>query len=429
MKSIGIILVLVTLISCNKNEVTKQVTNPQDYQLFLFTSNTTTTTNALSEIEFWSKRLRPDSSGIGELGPLANAYTTLYEASGEISYLKNAEKLLEKAISVSAHNKDSYIRSLSHIYSTQHRFKEAKEILEESYAGLSNKHETELMLFDVYMELGEYPKADTMLGKVKNNNDFNYLIRLAKWNDHNGKLNAAIRDLENAKKIVDSRKNKQLQLWVYTNLADFYGHAGKLKESYNLYLKTLQLQPDYAYAKKKIAWIVYSFEKNSNEANRILDSIMVDHKAPDYYLFKAELAAFEGNNSESKKQQENFVQAVSNGNYGAMYNSYLIEIYSETQVQKALELAKQEVEIRATAETYSLLAYAQLRSGKKEKALEILLNYVENKSFNPKVWYYSALIYKANGKDKNVKELNTKINDAAFELGPLLIKKTLQQQH
>jgi len=422
MKQIAVILVLLTFISCEENEVMDHITNPQDYQAFLITSNNSSSSNALSEIEFWSKRLRPDSSGIGDLGPLASAYTSLFETTGDISYLKNAEKLLQKAVIISAHNKDSYIRSLSYIYITQHRFKEAKVLLEKSYEEPSNKHETELMLFDVYMELGEYHKADIMLGKVKNIYDFNYLIRLAKWNDHNGKLEAAIRDLENAKKKVDSRKNKQLQIWVYTNLADFYGHAGDIKGSYNLYLKTLQLQPDNAYAKKKIAWIAYSFEKNTKEAHRILDSIMLDHKIPDYYLFKTELAAFEGNNLESNKQQEKFIKAVSNENYGSIYTTHLIKIYSETQPKKALELAMKEVANRATAETYLLLAYAHLRSGNKEKALEILSNFVENKSFNPEVWYYSSMIYKANGMDDKVKEFKSKIEDAAFELGPLLVQ-------
>jgi len=422
MKNICVLLVLLILISCQKNEAIEQITNPKDYQDYLFKSNYSTKATALSEIEFWSKRLRPDSSGIGDLGPLANAYNSLFETTGNISYLKNAEKLLMKAITISAHDKDTYIRSISHVYSKQHRFLEAKELLEMSYKQVSNKHETELLLFDVYMELGEYNKADTMLGKVKNNYDFNYLIRLAKWNDHNGKLNAAIRNLENAKKIVDSRKSKQLQLWVYTNLADFYSHDGRLKESYNLYLKTLQLQSDNVYAKRKIAWIVYSYERNSKEANRILNSILAENNNPENYLFKAKIAAFEGNNSEFQKQQEKFIQCVSNEAYGAMYNLDLIELYFESQSLKALELAQEEVKNRATPETFIFLAYAHLKTGKKEKALAILTKFVENKSFSPKVWYYASLIYAANGMDKKAKEIESKLSDAAFEIGPLMIK-------
>ena len=96
MKQIAVILVLLTFISCEENEVMDHITNPQDYQAFLVRSNNSSSSNALSEIEFWSKRLRPDSSGIGDLGPLASAYTTLFETTGDISYLKNAEKLLQK---------------------------------------------------------------------------------------------------------------------------------------------------------------------------------------------------------------------------------------------------------------------------------------------------------------------------------------------
>ena len=269
------------------------ITNTRDYNSFLINGIRETYNNALSEKVFWSNRLRPDSSGIGDLGPLAGAYTNLFEVTGNVNYLKNVEQLYKKAIKLSFQNKDIYIRSLAHNYISQHRFKEARNILEESYAGISNKHLTELMLFDVYMELGDYLKADEFLGKIKNNNDYNYLIRLAKWSEYKGNLEAAIRYLEKAKKIAESRGSKSLKIWAYINLADFYGHAGKLKKAYNHYLMTLNLQPDNAYAKKGIAWIAFSSEKNTDEAKRILDSIMIHHKVPDYFLFKADIAEYE----------------------------------------------------------------------------------------------------------------------------------------
>lgn len=417
---------MVSFISCHRNETSLQITDPADYNFFLKSTHNPTLDLALSEKEFWSKRLRPDSTGVGDLGPLANAYTSLFETTGNIEHLKNAEQLYLKAISIATHNNDIYIRSLSHNYIAQHRFKEAKILLEESYKGISDKHKTELLLFDVYMELGEYDKADVMLGKVKSANDYNYLIRLAKWNDYNGKLNAAIRNLKQAKERADASRNKQLQIWTYTNLADYYGHAGKIKESYNLYLKTLQIQPDNAYAKKKIAWILYSFEKNTVEAIRIIDSVMIVHHSPEYYLIKAELADFEGNEIEGKKQKNLFIAEISNENYEDLYNSSLIELFSETHPTKALELAKKEIKIRPTAATYQLLAYAQLKSGDKEKALETINTYVENKSFEPKVLYYSTLIYKVNGKDAQVKKYKKELEDLSFELGPLLSKYVAQ---
>lgn len=423
MKYFYVFWVLVIFISCKNDEIKEQITNPEEYNSFLSSSNNKTFKRALSEKEFWSKRLRPDSSGVGELGPLASAYALLFETTGKIGYLKSAEKLYKKAIAISANRKDSYSRSLSQILITQHRFIEAEILLENSYKGKSNKRATQLLLFDVYLELGKYKRADEILGKLKNTNDYNYLIRLAKWNDHLGNLDAAIRNLEKAKNVADSRKSKSLQIWTYTNLADFYGHAGRLKESYNLYIATLQLQADNAYAKKQLSWILYSFEKNTQEAIRILDSVMIHHKAPEYYLLKSEIFALNGETTKSNEMIGDFLNILKNEDYGNMYNSYLIEVYSEKNPRKALEIAQLEIKNRATPETYSLYAYAQFKAGNKKEALQIIINHVEGKTVNPRALYFSVLIFNANKKHEKVTMLKQELLNASFELGPIKVNK------
>ena len=183
---------------------------------------------------------------------------------------------------------------------------------------------------------------------------------------------------------------------------------------------TLNLQPDNAYAKKGIAWIAFSSEKNTDEAKRILDSIMIHHKVPDYFLFKADIAEYENKILESKKHRQNFINAVNRGNYGAMYNTYLIEIYAEKNPEKALELANEEIENRATPEAYHLLAYAQLKNEKLKEALHTIENFVEGKTFEPLALYHSVLIYKANDMNNKVKTIKNELKTAYFELGPVI---------
>jgi hypothetical protein len=42
------------------------------------------------------------------------------------------------------------------------------------------------------MELGNFAEAESNLNALKDMNDYDYLIRLAKWNDHKGDLKTAI---------------------------------------------------------------------------------------------------------------------------------------------------------------------------------------------------------------------------------------------
>ncbi|MEM7085744.1 MAG: hypothetical protein AAF489_06150 [Bacteroidota bacterium] len=422
-KPIILIGFILLAIACKNNPEKIAFTNTEDYNSYLSTSLRPTHEQALSSKDFWSKRLRADSTGVGDLSPLAGAYVQLFETTGDASFLKNAEQLYKKGMEISANGQDAFARSLAHNYISQHRFNEAYELLKTTFQGPSDKHETQLMLFDAAMEVGEYEKAYQYLEAVKNLKDYHYLIRLSKWSDYRGDLSSAIRYLEKAMTIAESRDSKPLKVWTYSNLGDYYGHAGRIVDSYTYYLKTLALQPDNEYVKKGIAWVLYSEEKNTEEAHRIMDSIMKNRQLPEDHLFKAELYTMEGKEDLAQRSENSFIKAVEEGAYGKMYNSYLIELYADRQPKRALKLAKSELENRPTPEVYHLLALAQLQNGMPEKALETIENHVTAKTSEPMALFHSALVYKANRLDNKVAALKEELAEATYELGPVISKK------
>lgn len=421
MKKIITLVFVAVFFGCQ--EKAEKITDSNDYNKYLITSNIPSKDAIDKNYEFWQEKFKNDSTSLMEMSQLSRIHAALFGSTGDISQLKISEKLIKKSHDIAARNQDTYLRSLAHNYISQHRFKEAQILLDSAYTYPDNKKLTEMMLFDVAMELGEYERADTLLGRIKSPKDFNYLIRLAKWSDHNGNLDAAIKYLEQARQVAEERDDWALKLWIYSNIGDFYGHAGRLSDSYNSYLKTLELEPDNHYAKKQIAWMVYAAENDTEEANRILDSIMVNHKAPDYHLLKAEMAAYKENASEEKKQYDLFLKTAENPDYGAMYNTYLINLYAETDPEKALKLAAMEINNRATPETYQLLAYAQLKAGHKEAALKTIEEYVAGKTEEPKALFHSALVYKANGMEEKVATLKEELLGATYELGPVKAKE------
>ena len=414
------------LLGCN-GQGDKDVTfatNPEDYTSFLQADPIKSYAAALEEKEFWSKRLGSDSTGVGDLGPLAGAYSKLFETSGAIQHLKDAEQVYKKAITVAAIKiQDGYKRALAKNYITQHRFKDAITLLEESYAGISNKHATELLLFDCYLEVGKYSKALQFLKKIENINQFDYLIRISKWSDHQGDLSAAIGYMEKALTIANSRKNLALQIWTNTNIADYYGHQGDIKASYNHYLKTLALQPDHAYAKKGLAWILYSKEHNITQASVLIDHLLKNHNLPDYYLLKAEMASYQGDSVLSEEYMQQFFTLANNPLYGDMYNTHKIRALVKTDPYKALQLAQKEVDNRTTPQSYQLLALAQLASNQKQEALATITNFVVGKTSEPMALLYSAQVYKANGMLDKVTALKTALLPASYELGPEIFKQ------
>jgi tetratricopeptide (TPR) repeat protein len=420
MKRILYVLVVLVLISCDVKE-NGLVTNPDDYNAYLVTAPTIDNSKYF---ELWNSKIDLDSTQLLSFGNVASEYHRFFSATGNISYLKKAEQALKKAVEIANINKGSYARALARNFISQHRFKDALEMVELAHNSGGAKENTQALFFDVHMELGHYELAQSYLDSIKNPSNFGYLIRAAKWNDYEGDLETTIHLMEKAMVKAESSKNRNLLLWSYTNIADYYGHAGRIGDSYSYYLKALKLDPRNAYALKGIAWVVYSHEKNGKEALRILDAIATNHHSPDYFLLKAELYDFMGNTKEKVKNMDGYFTSVENPQYGAMYNAFTIDFLLEhtNQGEKALKLALEEIENRATPESYNLLAKTYLSLGKEKEALKVIEQNVIGKTHEPGILLNAAAVYKANQRYDKVKNLKQELAEASYELGPITTK-------
>lgn len=413
------LLFIIVFLSCDS----KKVTDRNDYQVYL--QHDIDDSKAFEEINFWSIKLDNTPNQFPYLVKRASAYTNLFDSTGKIEYLNNAEKDLTAANRAVNYKNSSYLKALAHNYVTQHKFKEALAMLQKAEVLGEKLLGTQKMLFDVHLELGNYEEAEKYLTIIKNFSDFDYIIRLAKWEDHNGNLDGAISYMERAVKISESSNNKPLKQWSYTNLADFYGHSGKINMSYSYYLKALELDPNDAYAKKGIAWIVYSYEKNPDEALAIINNITTYYNAPDYNLLKAEIAEFKNNESLKNRSLEDFRASLSNTLYGDMYNTYSALHYADDLQlpEKAITIAMLEVKNRPTIQSYDLLAWSYFKAGETDKAEAIIDKHVKNNTEEPDVLYHIAEIYKAKGREQEVSNLKEELLASVYELGPLMKTK------
>ncbi|WP_445736728.1 tetratricopeptide repeat protein [Mariniflexile sp.] len=414
---------LISIVSCTTSS--KKITDSKQYNVYLDVAENTSLEKAYTEMEFWKNKLDDQPSQFPYLGKLASSYNTLFTVTGNIEYLKNAEKAYLELNEITLNTKSSYLKGLAAIYISQHKFKESLELLTKAEAMGDNLEGTQKMLFDVHLELGNYKLAKSYLDKFSDDRDFDYLIRVAKWSDHRGNLDAAIRYLEKAKDNAEFANMPGAKIWVYTNLADFYGHHGDIGASYDHFLKALELNPNDAYAKKGIAWIVYSYEKNADEALRILNTVTKTHNSPDYYLLKAEIAKFKGDLVLQKQQINQYKIAVENELYGDMYNKYNVLLFADSseKLDTALKISEIEVANRPTPQSYDLLAWSYFKTGNTKEALQIMENHVSGKTFEPHALYHLAEVYKASGKMDEAEHLKKKLMESTFELGPLMEQK------
>ncbi len=426
-KQILILLVTaITFVSCKQNS--EQITNNKDYDKYLEIKDNKSKDFAQNEIDFWQKKYISAPNQISYLSLLASNYSKLFENTGDLKNLYKAEELLLKSNETYHYAYVGTIRSLGRNYISQHRFREALVLANKALAIGEGMKETQKLLFDVNMELGNYTEAEKNLNYLKDNSDFDYLIRISKWNDHLGDLKTAILFMEKARDIAITNDNIGLKIWTFSNLGDLNGHAGNIKISYDYYLKSLAVEPNNSYALKGIAWIAFSHEKNTKEANRIIDNISKRHHTPDFYLLKAQIAEYEKNSDEKAENMKQYFNMLNTINYGAMYNKYNTLIYADDKktAQKALEIAKIEIDHRPTPDSYDLLAWSYFNLGESKKALEIEQKYVVGKSFEPKLNFHLAIIYKANKMNSKIAPIKKELLKSTFELGPNLEQKIME---
>lgn len=418
-----LLLILIIIFSCNKKNT--KITNPKDYELYLTSTDRKSLDFVNYEIDFWQKKIDLAPDQFSYLNKLASNYSSLFELTANLDYLLKAEKLLIQSNDALKYTSVGSINSLARNYISQHRFREALALAKRSEKIGGEKVETQKLLFDVQMELGNYEEARKSLIAIKDFKNFDFLIRDAKWNDHRGDLDTAIDMIEKASKIAVDNNSKTLMVWTYSNLGDMYGHSGKIKESYEYYLKALKVEPEHSYSLKGIAWIVFSHEKNTKEAKRIIEAVSKKHNSPDFYLIKSQIAEFEKDTVSKERYLQQYFKMLEAKNYGVMYNKYNALLFADKQntVNKALEIAKIEVEHRPTPDSYDLLAWSYFKLGYKKKALEIANKYIRDKTYEPVPSYHLAEIYKAN----NLKQISDKIKEelinSQFELGPNMMKK------
>jgi tetratricopeptide (TPR) repeat protein len=417
---------LILLSSCRNDH---PIANPTDYNMFLQDGLIKEQVNKINqEIIFWENRLRADTGSFVNMAELASYQLRLFKTTGNIAFLQAGDSLLRRSSAKLNHTNPELLYALSQTCVTQHQFIQSASYISSAEKAKGDLYTIRLLQFDTNMELGYFDKAYKKLQTLGNKESFDYIIRKAKWEDHKGNLSGAIALMEKAcKKINDN--NKKLTCWVLSNLADMYGHAGKIREAYNGYLKVLQKDPANLYCLKGIAWIAYSHDNNTTEAKRILQYIQTQTDMPDLKLLLAEIAEVEGNRVEKQRLINEFVFTVTKPGYGDMYNKYLINIYTEEtgENEKALAIAENELSNRFTPETCDWMAWTQYKMGDKEKAFETSRQFVANKTFEPDAVFHTAIIYAANGKKKKARAMLNECLSSSFELGQLRVKQIKEQ--
>ena len=410
---------LAAISSCSSEK--GKVTNATDYDPYLSSTEDISLLVRQSDLRFWEQKIQESPNESPFYAKAASSHSALYNFTGNIEHLKMAEEDWLEANLKTNFSKASYLRGLAQNYMVQHRFREAFVLLKKAEESGENLIATQRMLFDVHLQLEDETSAKEYLAKIENELSYDYFIRLAQYKDAQDDLDGAIEALESALEIAKFSDKPLVLQSIYINLGNYYGRSHQIDYAYKSYLKALEIDPNDSHAKKGIAWIVYANDNNPKEALRILNTIIEGNASPEYFLLKAEIAEYIGDNATKEESEALYLALVEDEQYGAMYNPYKIELFANEKIhiEDAIKLAKQEISEHPTAQSYDLLAWAFYNNHEYDKALEITEHHVIGYTHEPKAMLHSAFILKANGKEKKAQELKEELSEETYELGPL----------
>ena len=417
------IILFLALVSCRQHAIVVDA-RYLDSLMTHYTPSRAFLTNE-GDLQFW--RHRSDSMGdFVSREHYARALATRFHLSGDIRDLQLADSLMNRISR--QYPEPGFLLSLAGYSMLQHQFVLAKKYIDTVLNKRAEPFASQMMLFDVQYELGNYYDAGLILKNYGQPSDYAYNFRLSKLDHYSGSVDSAVAHMLKAAALVPS--NPYLKQAALSNAADLYVHDAELEKAAALYKECLSINPADFHSLMGLGWLALVGDANDSLAVRCF-LFAADHlRSPDPY-FKLARATEHRNPLMAKKYAREFADKASQSMYGDMYNKYLIELYCGIlhTPEKALPLAKREIEVRPTAQAYAALAWTLYSNGLSTKAIQTYEGFVSGKGLEGLELYWMGKMMKGRGKGFNAVRFFKAAHKNRFDLSPAMQRDLDAQLH
>lgn len=352
----------------------------------------------------------------------AGCLYTRFHFFGDIYDLIKADSILRKVNADFNYKEASADLTLSAYSITEHRFMQADSFLQKAKQLGIKPYESLTSSFDVDFELGRYGEAQLALNGLAAPNDYGYFFRKSKMEHWQGALDSSIDAMLRAARLNNG--SDYLKQVALANAADLYIHAGDLQRASDLYVQCIRSDGDDFHSLAGLGWIALVHDSNDSLAEKIFQFILSKNKLPDPLFKLAQVAEVRGDSTGQMKYAEAFAAAASNALYGNMYNKYLIELYTGIlkNAPKAGMIARQELNNRATPQTYAWYAWSLFKNNKKDEAYSIYRQHVSGKPLEGLELYWMGKLMQGLGKGYNASEFFKAAYTNKYDLDPAIMK-------
>ncbi|HEY8781842.1 MAG TPA: hypothetical protein VIM16_09525 [Mucilaginibacter sp.] len=370
------------------------------------------------DMQFWKSRIDPKQPRQVNESKYASTLITRFHQFGDINDVKLAESILKNVNKTYNNTLPGPFVALTSSAMLQHHFIQADTLLQKAEKIGIDGFTTNTLSFDVNFELGRYDNASFYLRQLKKDNDYSYYFRRSKMDHFKANIDSAISGMLKAANL--EKHIPYLQDIALSNAGDLYIHAGDLQKAGDLYKECIRLNSADFHSMLGLGWIALVHDKNDAPAEKIFRFVLTKNKLPDPLFKLYQLAQEKDDKASEKKYATEFAAKSTDTVYGKMYNKYLIELYTGIlhDPAKAEELAKNELNNRATPQTYAWYAYTLFVNNKNAAAYKVFEQYVSGRPLEGLELYYMGKMMKGMDKGYNAGEFFKAAEKNKYDLSP-----------
>jgi len=356
-------------------------------------AETTPADRAILDAQRSLRRYPADATAHYRLG---DAYIRKARETGDAAYFMRAEAALRTSLTLAPRHGGA-TRHLAYVRYSVHDFAAAAALATTAVELDPSDGHAYGILGDAKLEIGNYDEAEAAYRRMlERQTDLHAWGRLAGLRSIRGEPGDAIAMLGRA---VDegkaSRRPPESIAWAQWQLGTEHLALGDTKAAEARYLESLATSPGYHRALAGLAQI-RAAQQRYGDAVDLLQRAIAVVPLPDYVAALGDLHARMGRADAAARQYElvEYIGRLSELNR-VLYNRELAYFYADhdRRLDRALALARQELEVRRDVYAYDVLAWALYKNGELGEARAAIAEALRLGTRDARLFFHAGMIH------------------------------------
>lgn len=361
-----------------------------------------------SLIELYKSKIKEDPDDYYYYTKLGASYIQKGREVGGIKPYLQAEEVLNKAVELYPDGYAAYVY-LGQVSSYTHNFRKTIEYAKKAIELKPEKSVPYGVLGDAYMELGMYEEAGRAYEVASIiSPGFSSWSRIAQLRDMTGDSEGALQAMKDAIQLA-ARGNlpQENRAWANVMLGSLYFKRGELEKAEGYYEEALEIFHDYYLALGHLAKL-NAVKGNYQKAAALYERALELNPKPQFYLALGEVYEKLGQPEKSEelytKAEARYKEYAKSGIKGHSRELVLFYADNNTNLDRALELAKQDSEDTEDIYAYDTLAWAYYKVENFDKAKDAINKSLRLGTKDALLYYHAGAIYYKLGKRKEARK-------------------------